>query len=248
MLTLIVFRLIEKNMAQKSMLPPPTEVIEPALSKIQQSSLSRFFTGVKKVRIDTPDDLISQVRIPNELYSGVKQITPLSNIIEPDVSKSIYMELDDINDSVPIINDILAQDAGKVTPGQQSTLEGILVDPPWEFYVADGKNDGKCTLNLSQFQELMEKVVCHMTAGMVFIWTHKLIQADVVRMMYTIGTINTSSYKTSFTNLFSFLDCKYVENLVWYKKSVSNAHVDDPSPYVSSTKEILLMFKKVSSL
>ncbi|KAI8967372.1 hypothetical protein BDF20DRAFT_829612 [Mycotypha africana] len=66
-----------------------------------------------------------------------------------------------------------------------------------------------------------------MTAGMVFVWVHKMIQADVVRTMYT-------------------LDCKYVENLVWFKKSVNNVHLDEPSPYFSSTKEILLMFKKVS--
>ncbi|KAI7904043.1 uncharacterized protein BX663DRAFT_432354 [Cokeromyces recurvatus] len=65
-----------------------------------------------------------------------------------------------------------------------------------------------------------------MSAGMVFVWTHKLIQADVVRMMYAI-------------------DCKYVENLVWFKKSVNNVYLDQPSPYISSTKEILLMFKKV---
>ncbi|ORZ22096.1 hypothetical protein BCR42DRAFT_458918 [Absidia repens] len=64
-----------------------------------------------------------------------------------------------------------------------------------------------------------------MSAGLIFIWTHKLIQADVVRMMYS-------------------LDCKYVENLVWFKKSVNNVPLDQPSPYISSTKEILLMFKK----
>ncbi|KAI8081418.1 uncharacterized protein BX664DRAFT_366788 [Halteromyces radiatus] len=64
-----------------------------------------------------------------------------------------------------------------------------------------------------------------MSAGLVFMWTHKLIQADVVRMMYSLG-------------------CKYVENLVWFKKSVNNVPLDQPSPYFSSTKEILLMFKK----
>ncbi|KAI8370598.1 uncharacterized protein BYT42DRAFT_502175 [Radiomyces spectabilis] len=64
-----------------------------------------------------------------------------------------------------------------------------------------------------------------MTAGLVFVWVHKLIQADVVRMMYTLG-------------------CKYVENLVWFKKSINNVQLDQPSPYFSSAKEILLMFKK----
>lgn len=42
------------------------------------------------------------------------------------------------------------------------------------------------------------------------------------------------------------LDCRYVENLVWFKKSINNDPLDQPSPYFSSTKEILLMFKKVS--
>ncbi|KAI9019555.1 hypothetical protein CLU79DRAFT_704573 [Phycomyces nitens] len=65
-----------------------------------------------------------------------------------------------------------------------------------------------------------------MTAGLIFIWTHKLIQADVVKLMSTLG-------------------CKYVENLVWFKKSVNNVQLDQPSPYISSAKEILLMFKKV---
>lgn len=183
---MIVYRRLQKNMVQISTLPPPTEMIGQNLSKIQQSSLSRFFTGVKKVKIDTPDDLISQVRIPNDLYSGVKKIRPLHNRTQTDLTKSIYMELDNINDSIPVLNDIVSQDVNKDT-GNQSTLEGILVDPPWEFYIEDGKNDGKCTLNLLQFQEIMEKVVSHMSAGMVFVWTHKLIQADVVRTMYTLG-------------------------------------------------------------
>lgn len=34
---------------------------------------------------------------------------------------------------------------------------------------------------------LMEKVLSKMTAGLIFIWTHKLIQADVVRLMASLG-------------------------------------------------------------
>ncbi|KAI8063911.1 hypothetical protein BC940DRAFT_242852 [Gongronella butleri] len=64
-----------------------------------------------------------------------------------------------------------------------------------------------------------------MSTGLIFIWIHKLIQADVVRMMYGLG-------------------CKYVENLVWFKKAANNAPVDIPMPYIATTKEILLMFKK----
>jgi hypothetical protein len=169
---------------------PPTSVapsyfLHENTSKIQQSSLSRFFKGVKKRKVDTPDDFISHVRIPNDLYSGVKKIRPLAGIIETDITKNIYMELDDINDSAPLLDDMLRTDQDT----RQSPLEGILADPPWEFYVADGKNDGSCTWNLSDFQRLMEKVASHMSAGIIFVWSHKLIQAEVVRMMYTIGKL-----------------------------------------------------------
>ncbi|KAI9287743.1 hypothetical protein BC943DRAFT_274446 [Umbelopsis sp. AD052] len=64
-----------------------------------------------------------------------------------------------------------------------------------------------------------------MSAGLIFMWTHKSTQADVVRMMYTLG-------------------CTYVENLVWFKKTLSNVLQDRPSPYFSSSKEILLIFKR----
>lgn len=151
-------------------------------SKIQQSSLSRFFTGVKKRKVDTPDEFISHVRIPNDLYSGVKRIQPLSTRNKVDESKLKYIELDDMNDCVPILDAMLQ------TPElDTSALECILVDPPWEFYVADGKNDGACTWNLLDFQKLIEKVSTHMTAGMIFVWSHKLIQADIVRIMYSMS-------------------------------------------------------------
>ncbi|KAG2237699.1 hypothetical protein INT48_009637 [Thamnidium elegans] len=212
--------LLQKSMVKKTSQPPPLSTSSSDTpSKIQQSSLSRFFTGVKKRKVDTPDEFISHVRIPNDLYSGVKRIQPLSAKTQIDESKQSYIELNDINDCIPLLDDILqpATDA--------SSLECILVDPPWEFYVADGKNDGSCTWNLMDFQKLIEPVSTHMTAGMIFVWSHKLIQADIVRIMYT-------------------MNCKYVENLVWFKKSVNNVQLDEPSPYFSSTKEILLMFKK----
>lgn len=34
---------------------------------------------------------------------------------------------------------------------------------------------------------LMKKVLTRMTAGLVFVWTHKLLQADVVRLMDELG-------------------------------------------------------------
>lgn len=173
---------------RKTAQPPPSATTYEPPAKIQQSSLSRFFTGVKKRKVDTPDEFISHVRIPNDLYSGVKRIQPLSQKLEADVTRHIYMELDDMNDCAPLLDDLLAQ-SEEEKESRQSALECILVDPPWEFYVADGKNDGSCTWNLSDFQKLMEKVASHMSAGMIFVWVHKLIQADVVRMMYTIGKL-----------------------------------------------------------
>ncbi|KAI8357242.1 hypothetical protein BD560DRAFT_198068 [Blakeslea trispora] len=213
--------LLRKDMAIK---PPLTEVNQlTETPKVQQTSLSRFFTGVKKRKIDTPDDLVSYTRIPNDLYSGVKQIKPLNKRTQADASKTIYVELDQIENMTTLLDNICQR--GEKESSTQSSLECILADPPWEFYVEDGKNDGRCSLNLEQFRSVMEKTVRHMSAGMIFVWTHKLIQADVVRTMYD-------------------MDCKYVENLVWFKKSVNNVHLDDPSPFFSSTKEILLMFKK----
>lgn len=213
--------LMRKNMSQKSFVTSSSNETSNG-NKIVQSTLSRFFTGVKKRKVDTPDEFISFVRIPNDLYSGVKQIQPLPKRPVIDASKCCYFEIDNMNDCTIRLDQLIEAESleEKISP-----LEGILVDPPWEFYAADGRNDGACSWNISDFQKLMENVIKHMSAGLVFVWTHKLIQADVVRMMYTI-------------------DCKYVENLVWFKKSVNNVHLDNPSPYISSTKEILLMFKK----
>ncbi|KAF7729339.1 hypothetical protein EC973_004595 [Apophysomyces ossiformis] len=184
-----------------------------------QASLSRFFTGVKKAKVDTPDEMISNVRIPNDLYSGVRQITPFTVWKSRQINEERvhYYELEDMMDCTSVLESLLQQ---KETDLSHSPLEGILVDPPWEFYINDGRNDGRCSWNLKTMATLLEKVVDQMSAGLVFIWTHKLIQADVVRMMSSI------------------------KNLVWFKKSINNVPLDQPSPYISSTKEILLMFKK----
>jgi hypothetical protein len=117
----------------------------------------------------------------------VKRILSLQSKPVVDESKLTYIELDDMNDCGSMLDAMLDNQIEEET--RQSPLEGILVDPPWEFYVADGKNDGSCTWNLADFQELMERVSSHMTAGMIFVWVHKLIQADVVRMMYSISKL-----------------------------------------------------------
>ncbi|KAI8341327.1 hypothetical protein BC941DRAFT_416529 [Chlamydoabsidia padenii] len=194
----------------------------------QQASLSRFFTGVKKAKVEIPDELILYTRLPPELYSGVKHITPLSdndnNNNNNDVDRRIYYrEIDDMMDCVELLNNELEGEDMDVE--KHSQIEGLLVDPPWEYIIEDGRNDGLCKWNLNQVSDLLEKVLERMSAGLIFMWTHKLIQGDVIRMMSDLG-------------------CKYVENLVWFKKSINNLPMNEPYPYFSSTKEILLMFKK----
>ncbi|GAB5589291.1 hypothetical protein Unana1_04191 [Umbelopsis nana] len=198
----------------------------PAVKKPTQLSLANFFAGVKKVKpkVDTPDDLISRCVIPNELFSGVKNIRGLYNEkrIPAAESKMAYWEVKDMDECLSILEEAL----GSIdSSSSQSPIEGMLIDPPWEFYVADGRNDGRCTWSLMQMMTFMDKVLQYMSAGLIFMWTHKSTQADVVRMMYSLG-------------------CKYVENLVWFKKTLSNVLQDRPNPYFSSTKEILLIFKR----
>ncbi|KAG0164971.1 hypothetical protein DFQ30_009145 [Apophysomyces sp. BC1015] len=120
-----------------------------------QASLSRFFTGVKKVKVDTPDEIISNVRIPNDLYSGVKQITPLVTLKSRriDEERVHYHELDNMMDCTGILESLLSNDQ---TESRQSPLEGILVDPPWEFYINDGRNDGRCNWNLKDMGDGFE--------------------------------------------------------------------------------------------
>lgn len=93
----------------------------------------------------------------------------------------------------------------------------------------------------------LDDVLKHMSAGLIFMWTHKATQADVVRMMYSLGMEKYMICMQDIhmlTRKIFYAGCKYVENLVWFKKTLSNVLQDRPSPYFSSSKEILLMFKK----
>jgi hypothetical protein len=151
-----------------------------------QSLLSTYFTGVKALKKDTPDELISMTRIPNDLYYGVKRIKPLSLIKSTAIEeqKTYYKQLGKMEECLPILDEMLVKESD--APGQ-SSLEGILMDPPWEYYVADGKNDGRCSYNITDFKNLMEKLIKHMSAGIIFVWVHKLIQGDIIRLMYELG-------------------------------------------------------------
>ncbi|KAI7820133.1 hypothetical protein BC939DRAFT_399660 [Gamsiella multidivaricata] len=66
-----------------------------------------------------------------------------------------------------------------------------------------------------------------MPNGIVSVWTHKAILPEVVNTMQGLG-------------------CRYVENLVWYKMALNNTNLDRASPYFRTSKEILLLFKKVT--
>jgi hypothetical protein len=62
-------------------------------------------------------------------------------------SKTAYWELRDMTDCSSILDEFMSQNQ---TISSQSPIEGMLIDPPWEFYVADGRNDGRCTWSLTQ--------------------------------------------------------------------------------------------------
>jgi hypothetical protein len=112
--------------------------------------LANFFSGVKKVKpkVDTPDDIISRYIIPNELFSGVKRMRGFYNSKRASATepKTAYWEMKDMNDCVTVLDEVMSQTEAA---SSQSPIEGMLIDPPWDFYVADGRNDGRCTWSLT---------------------------------------------------------------------------------------------------
>ncbi|KAG2171780.1 hypothetical protein INT43_008160 [Umbelopsis isabellina] len=193
-----------------------------AVKKATQLSLASFFSGVKKVKpkADTPDEFISRYVIPNELFSGVKHMRGLYNekrINAPD-AKTKYWELNDMNDCITILDETLQTVPDKPF---HNAIEGVLIDPPWDFYVADGRNDGRYDVPGQYFETYVG-------------WTD----------IYVDTQIYSSGRSAHDVLVRYFSGCKYVENLVWFKKTLSNVLQDRPSPYFSSSKEILLMFKK----
>lgn len=128
----------------------PAPVEEKPAVRMHQMSLAAFYKGVKERKADTPDELISNVRIPNELFSGVHQITTLasksSKVINQD--RYHYFDVDNMLECVDILDVVLGSQDPDTDQRCLSPLEGILIDPPWEFYVKDGRNDGRCSLNI----------------------------------------------------------------------------------------------------
>jgi hypothetical protein len=122
----------------------------PVAKRPTQLSLANFFSGVKKVKpkVDTPDDIISRYIIPNELFSGVKRMRGFYNSKRASATepKTAYWEMKDMNDCVTVLDEVMSQTEAA---SSQSPIEGMLIDPPWDFYVADGRNDGRCTWSLT---------------------------------------------------------------------------------------------------
>ncbi|KAG0244206.1 hypothetical protein BGW41_000193 [Actinomortierella wolfii] len=182
-----------------------------------QLGLSLFWKNIRPVRAECPD--IPKYIIPKDVEQRptwahrimpYKESEPVEGVVYKEVPSIVNMDWSLLSE-------------GFDTP--ISDLQGIMADPPWNFIVADGRNDGKCSLTLDKFTSVMEKALELVPSGIVCVWTHKAILPDVVSVMHGLG-------------------CRYVENLVWYKLALNNTNLDRASPYFRSSKEILLMFKK----
>ncbi|KAF9996942.1 hypothetical protein BGZ80_011649 [Entomortierella chlamydospora] len=184
-----------------------------------QTGLSLFWKNIRPVRVECPD--VPRIIIPKDVElrpTWAHRIQPYSEFNAAPVEGSVFKE-------VPKMIDF---DWGSLSEGFEepiADIQGVLADPPWNFIVEDGRNDGACRLTTQEFGDIMEKALELMPNGIVSVWTHKAILPEVVTIMHGLG-------------------CRYVENLVWYKIALNNTNLDRASPYFRSSKEILLMFKK----
>ncbi|KAF9328207.1 hypothetical protein BGZ91_001105 [Linnemannia elongata] len=184
-----------------------------------QTGLSLFWKNIKPVRVECPD--VPKIMIPKDVEqrpTWAHRIQPVADPDATEVEGSTYMEIKDMH----------AFDWSSISEGFDepvNDIQGVLADPPWNFIVEDGRNDGACRLTMPKFGEIMEKALELMPNGIVSVWTHKAILPEVVSIMHGLG-------------------CRYVENLVWYKTALNNSDLNRASPYFRTTKEILLMFKK----
>ncbi|KAF9141856.1 hypothetical protein BG015_001105 [Linnemannia schmuckeri] len=184
-----------------------------------QTGLSLFWKNIKPVRVECPD--VPKTMIPKDVEqrpTWAHRIQPVADPDSTEIEGSTYMEIKDMH----------AFDWSSLSEGFDepvNDIQGVLADPPWNFIVEDGRNDGACRLTMPKFGEIMEKALELMPNGIVSVWTHKAILPEVVSIMHGLG-------------------CRYVENLVWYKTALNNSDLNRASPYFRTTKEILLMFKK----
>ncbi|KAF9125082.1 hypothetical protein BGW39_007660 [Mortierella sp. 14UC] len=200
----------------------PIEVRKTPLTTLNvkgQTGLSLFWKNIKPVRVECPD--VPKIMIPKDVElrpTWAHRIQPAPEPDAPEVEGSSYMEIKDMH----------AFDWNSISERFDepvNDIQGVLADPPWNFIVEDGRNDGACRLTTHKFAEIMEKALELMPNGIVSVWTHKAILPEVVSIMHGLG-------------------CRYVENLVWYKTALNNSDLNRASPYFRTTKEILLMFKK----
>ncbi|KAF8975054.1 hypothetical protein BGZ46_009478, partial [Entomortierella lignicola] len=181
--------------------------------------LAEYSSFMRPVRVECPD--VPRVIIPKDVEqrpTWAHRIQPYTEFDAASVEGFIFKE----------VPKMIEFDWASLSEGFDepiSDIQGVLADPPWNFIVEDGRNDGACQLTTQEFGTIMEKALELMPNGIVSIWTHKAILPEVVAIMQSLG-------------------CRYVENLVWYKIALNNTNLDRASPYFRSSKEILLMFKK----
>ncbi|KAG0307575.1 hypothetical protein BGZ98_010376 [Dissophora globulifera] len=184
-----------------------------------QTGLSLFWKNIRPVRVECPD--VPKYIIPKDVElrpTWAHKIQSFADMNAVPVEGAIYKE----------VSRMLDFDWTSISEGFEESIcdiQGVLADPPWNFIVEDGRNDGACRLTLQEFGDIMEKALQLMPNGIVSIWTHKAILPEVVGIMHGLG-------------------CRYVENLVWYKMALNNSNLNRASPYFRTSKEILLMFKK----
>ncbi|RUS19143.1 hypothetical protein BC937DRAFT_87939 [Endogone sp. FLAS-F59071] len=187
-----------------------------------QADLSRFFAGVPSRRIEVPDDKVSYDRIPKEI-GGVVHI--ISSLPKEVTAGNVYIELDDMRSFSADTLNTAEQQIQRAGEGGPLEFEGVLVDPPWELYIEDVAGEKRRGWSVRMLATLIRLIRPFHPTGLLFLWTHKLLQADVVRAMHALGY-------------------RYVENLVWCRRRLNNTPVACAYPYFRSCKEILLIFKR----
>ncbi|OZJ05144.1 hypothetical protein BZG36_01392 [Bifiguratus adelaidae] len=208
--------------------PPTVQSKSPKHLLRAQADLSTFFRGVKARKIDSPDECISFLKITKELWNGVKIMEPLARPLGIEQPKQkTYLEVDRVNDldSGTLAALLSSMRATQTDQNKAIDFKGVLIDPPWQFYNANPTVNNQCYYSLEMLAGLCDLLHSVVASGLVFVWTHKLCQDGVVEIMHASGF-------------------RYVENLVWFKRSLANFDVSHASPTFRSTKEILLIFKK----
>ncbi|KAG0358490.1 hypothetical protein BG005_002276 [Podila minutissima] len=188
-----------------------------------QTGLSLFWKNIRPVRVECPDALISKYIIPKDVEQRPTWAHRVQAVTDPEDDESVVAG--SIHKEVQAMADFDWTGLSENFDDPVTDIQGIMADPPWNFIVEDGRNDGACKLTTKTFGDIMEKALELMPSGIVCVWTHKAILPEVVSIMHGLG-------------------CRYVENLVWYKIALNNTNLDRASPYFRTSKEILLMFKK----